>query len=342
MNRSILILYTGGTIGMKTDPQTGVLSPFKFDQIEEEVPELKKFNFNLHTVTFNPPIDSSNVTPELWGRIAQVIYENYDAYDGFVVLHGTDTMSYSASALSFMTQNLTKPVIFTGSQIPIGVIRTDGKENLITAIEIAAAQENGHSIVPEVCVYFQDSLFRANRTRKHNAEQFNAFASDNYPPLAEVGINIHYNYAHIRRMDSFSPPFSITTRLDTHVSVIRIFPGMDPDVFRAMLHISGLRAVVLETYGSGNAPTADWFIETLEDAIGHGLIVLNVSQCPAGTVEMERYETGVKLQKIGVVSGKDITTEAALTKLMYLLGQNLPGGRLTEQLKNPIRGEITP
>ena len=341
MNRSILILYTGGTIGMKTDPETGVLSPFKFDQIEEEVPELKKFNFNLQTMTFNPPIDSSNVTPELWKQIARVIHENYDAYDGFVVLHGTDTMSYSASALSFMTQNLSKPIIFTGSQIPIGVIRTDGKENLITAIEIAAAQENGRSAVPEVCVYFQNKLFRANRTRKHNAEQFNAFASDNYPPLAEVGISIHYNFPCIKQLDSFAPPFSVATELDTRVSVIRIFPGMDKVVFRAMLGIPGLKAVVLETYGSGNAPTADWFIDTLEEAIREGLLVLNVSQCPAGTVEMERYETGVKLQKIGVVSGKDITAEAALAKLMYLLGQNLCPERIVEQLKFPIRGEIT-
>ena len=336
-----MILYTGGTIGMKTDPETGILSPFKFDQIEEEVPELKKFNCQLNTITFNPPIDSSNVTPELWKQIARVIYENYDAYDGFVVLHGTDTMSYSASALSFMTQNLTKPIIFTGSQIPIGVIRTDGKENLITAIEIAAAQESGRAIVPEVCVYFQDRLFRANRTRKHSAEQFNAFTSDNYPPLAEVGINIHYDHSHIKQMDSFSPPFSVSTELDTRVSVIRIFPGMDPELFRAMLNVPCLRAVVLETYGSGNAPTADWFIETLEEAIGRGLIILNVSQCPAGSVEMERYETGVKLQKIGVVSGKDITTEAALAKLMYLLGLNLSPGRIAEQLKFPIRGEIT-
>ena len=342
MSRSVLILYTGGTIGMKTDPETGVLSPFLFDQIEQEVPELKKFNCRLDTITFDPPIDSSNVTPDLWKEIARVIHENYDAYDGFVVLHGTDTMSYTASALSFMMRNLAKPVIFTGSQIPIGVIRTDGKENLITAIEIAAAQENGRAVVPEVCVYFQDKLYRGNRTRKHNAEQFNAFASDNYPPLADVGVNIHYNRACIRQADDSQPPFAVSTSLDTRVSVIRIFPGMDPELFRAMLGIPGLRAVVLETYGSGNAPTADWFIDALEEAIGRGMIVLNVSQCPAGTVEMERYETGVRLQKIGVVSGKDMTTEAALTKLMYLLGQNLPPAEMAERLKRSIRGEITP
>jgi L-asparaginase len=339
--RRILILYTGGTIGMKTDPGTGVLSPFQFDQIEEEVPELKKFNLDLRTVAFDPPIDSSNVTPEIWRKMARVIAEHYDTCDGFVVLHGTDTMSYSASALSFMMQNLAKPVIFTGSQIPIGVIRTDGKENLITAIEIAAARENGRPVVPEVCVYFQDRLFRGNRTRKRNAEQFDAFASDNYPPLAEAGINITYNYHNIRKAYDLSPPFGISEELDTRVSVIRIFPGMDPEVFRAVLNIAGLRAVVLETYGSGNAPTARWFIRTLEEAIDGGLIVLNVSQCPAGRVEMERYETGLELQRIGVIGGKDITTEAALAKLMVLLGQNRSPEETLKALNRSIRGEIT-
>lgn len=341
MSHSILLLYTGGTIGMKTDPETGVLSPFKFDQIEEEVPELKKFNISLSTVTFTPLIDSSNVTPELWSKIAQVIRENYDSYDGFVVLHGTDTMAYSASALSFMTQNLSKPIIFTGSQIPIGVLRTDGKENLITSIEIAAAKENGRPVVPEVCIYFQNRLFRANRTRKHNADQFNAFRSDNYPPLAEVGINIQYNYQYIRKLDAFMPSFNISTAMDCHVIVIKIFPGINPEVFRAMLSIPGLRAVVLETYGSGNAPTADWFIQYLDEAIKRGLIVMNVTQCHAGMVAMDRYETGIELQHIGVVSGRDITTESAITKLMHLLGQNLGVSQLNEYLNCPIRGEIT-
>lgn len=341
MKNSVLIIYTGGTIGMKTNPETGVLSPFKFDQIEEEVPELKKFNITLNTITFNPIIDSANVTPELWIKIATVIKDNYETYDGFVVLHGTDTMSYSASAISFMTQNLAKPIIFTGSQIPIGVIRTDGRENLITAVEIAAAKANGVAVVPEVCVYFQNKLFRANRTRKHNADHFNAFRSDNYPPLADVGIDIHYNYPHIRRVDSFMPSFTISTELDCNLIVIKIFPGMSSELFRSMLTIPNIKAVVLETYGSGNAPTEDWFIEYLAEAINRGVIILNVSQCHAGTVDMERYETGIKLQKIGVVSGKDITTESAITKLMYLLGQNISQNKLKEYLNCPIRGEIT-
>ncbi|MDR2936341.1 MAG: asparaginase [Rikenellaceae bacterium] len=342
MKNSILILYTGGTIGMKTNPETGILSPFNFDQIDQEVPELKKFNLRINAATFDPPIDSANVTPELWVRIAQVIRENYDKYDGFVVLHGTDTMSYTASALSFMTLNLTKPVIFTGSQIPIGVLRTDGRENLITAVEIAAAKENGRAVVPEVCIYFQNNLFRANRTRKFNADYFNAFRSDNYPPLAEVGVDIHYNYAAIRHTDSFLPPFDIATALERSVAVIRIFPGMTPETFRSMLSIPHLRGVVLETYGSGNAPTDEWFIDCLDEAIRRGVVVINVTQCHAGRVAMERYETGIRLQQVGVVGGGEITTESAVTKLMCLLGQKLPPNQLKECLNGPIRGETTP
>lgn len=326
---------------MKTDPSTGALSPFRFDRIEEEVPELARFNCRLETIAFDPPIDSSNATPAFWGEIARTIESRYEAFDGFVVLHGTDTMAYTASALSFMLRNLGKPVILTGSQIPIGVIRTDGKENLITAIEIAAdCDGEGRPIVPEVCVYFQDKLFRGNRTRKYNAEQFSAFASANFPPLAEVGIHIHYNHALIRRPDG-TKPFSVFTELDTRVSVIRVFPGMDPEVFRAMLSIPGLRAVVLESYGSGNAPTAEWFVDALREAIGRGMIVLNVSQCPAGRVEMERYETGIQMRRLGVVGGRDSTTEAALAKLMVLLGQKLSPAETLDRLKRSIRGEIT-
>ncbi len=339
--RNILIIYTGGTIGMKTDPVSGVLSPFRFDRIEEEVPELARFNYRLETVAFDPPIDSSNATPEFWSRIARTIERHYADHDGFVVLHGTDTMAYSASALSFMLHNLAKPVVFTGSQIPIGVIRTDGKENLITAIEIAAERTaDDRPMVPEVCVYFQDKLLRGNRTRKHNAEQFNAFASDNYPPLAEAGVHIHYHPEHIIRPDE-NRPFSVSSGLDTRVSVIRIFPGMDAGLFGAQLSIPGLRAVVLESYGSGNAPTAPWFIEALQGAIERGMIVLNVSQCPVGTVEMERYETGVHMQRIGVVSGRDMTTEAALAKLMWLLGENRAPEEILAALKRSIRGEMT-
>ena len=341
MESSVLIIYTGGTIGMKTNPETGTLCPFNFQQIVEEVPELKKFGMKLDTISFDPVIDSSNVSPEVWCKLANVIRDNYDNYDGFVILHGTDTMSYTASALSFMMHNLAKPIIFTGSQIPIGVLRTDAKENLITSIEIAGAKENGHSIVPEVCIYFQDKLYRANRTVKHNAEHFNAYRSDNYPPLAEVGIKIHYNYPYIRKIDSFRPSFGISTDLDCSVAVIRVFPGIQESIFRSMLEIEGLKGVILETYGSGNAPTAEWFIGNLQKAIDKGLIILNVTQCHAGSVEMERYKTGKRLRDIGVISGHDITTESALTKMIYLLGQNMSKAKLIEQLNSPIRGEIT-
>lgn len=325
---------------MKTNPATGALSPFDFNSIYDEFPYLRMLDVDIEVLSFEP-IDSSNVTPELWMKLARLIRDNYDSFDGFVVLHGTDTMAYTASALSFMIGNLCKPVVFTGSQIPIGMLRTDGRENLMTAVEIAAAKENGRAIVPEVCIYFQNRLFRANRTTKHSAEQLNAFRSDNYPALADVGVSIHYNTPYIRRPDGEGGPLQISPGLDTGVGIVKIFPGIRPGTLEAMLGIPGMRGVVLETYGSGNAPTGDWFVRPVGRAVERGLIVVNVTQCPGGSVSMDLYETGKSLQRAGVVSGRDITTESAVTKLMYLLGLGLSPDRIREEMNRSIRGEIT-
>ena len=338
MKTSILIIYTGGTIGMVKDPVSGSLKPFDFDHILKQVPELNDFGFELTSIAFDPLIDSSNLNPEVWVKISNLIKDNYDKYEGFVVLHGTDTMAYSASALSFMLENLDKPVVFTGSQLPIGMLRTDGKENLITAIEIAADYKNGNAIVPEVCVLFENKLFRGNRTTKHNAEYFNAFYSYNYPDLAKVGINIHYNHTVIRNITDGM--FSINTNLDTNIAILKMFPGINKKTVDAILNIEGLRAVVIETYGAGNAPTDIWFVNSIKDAINRGVIVYNVTQCPSGSVDMGLYETSVELLKIGVVSGHDITTEAAITKLMFLLGQKLDSDKIKFFLNKSIKGEL--
>jgi len=342
MRSSILIIYTGGTIGMKTDEATGALVPFDFGGIYDEFPSLKQLNVDIDVRTMNPVIDSSNVSPENWLALARLIRDEYARYDGFVVLHGTDTMSYTASALSFLLENLAKPVVFTGSQIPIGVLRTDGRENLITAIEIAGARIDGRPAVPEVSLYFQNRLFRANRTTKRSAEALSAFRSYNYPPLAEVGVNIAYNRPAIARPAAYDADLRISERLCDGIGIVKLFPGIGERVLRAMLSVPGLRAVVLETYGAGNAPTSDWFLRTLEETIARGTVVVNVTQCGGGRVSMALYETGLRLQRLGVLCGYDMTTEAAVTKLMYVLGQERPLEETLQLLRSPLRGEFTP
>ena len=342
MQKRILLLYTGGTIGMKQDPVTLALKPFNFNQILEEVPELKKFGCEIDTYSFDPLIDSSDMQPEFWVRLARMIQDNYSKYDGFVVLHGTDTMSYTASALSFMLENLAKPVVLTGSQLPIGMLRTDGKENLISSIEIASSSdENGNPIVPEVCIYFDAHLYRGNRTTKYNAENFRAFRSANFPVLADVGIHIKFNPNNILLPDSFNEPLKISTALDTRVAVLRIFPGITPQVMDAILGMDDIRGVVLETFGSGNAPTAEWFVERIKKAVRRGLLVLNVTQCQAGKVDMDAYATGIALKNEGVISGYDSTIEAALTKMFYVLGQTDDLFKAKELLNSNLRGEIS-
>ena len=339
--RKLLLVYTGGTIGMKQDPDSLALKPFNFDQIESEVPELRKFGYHIDTISFDPLIDSSDVEPAFWIKLAKVLEENYYSYDGFVILHGTDTMSYTASALSCMLEGLAKPVILTGSQLPIGVLRTDGKENLISSVEIAAAvKEDGSPCAPEVCIYFENQLFRGNRTTKYNAENFRAFRSANYPPLAEAGIHIKYNKSLIR-YPAIDTELKVHTRLDTNVAAIRIFPGIMHQVMDSVIETPGLRALILETFGSGNAPTKSWFLNTVDKALKKGIIVLNVTQCLAGSVDMDAYATGLELKRMGVISGHDSTYEAALAKLFYLLGKYTNNEVVKSLLSKNLRGEVT-
>nr|WP_315142787.1 asparaginase [uncultured Flavobacterium sp.] len=338
-NTKILLIYTGGTIGMQKDFETGALKAFNFSKLLQRVPELKLLDCAIETISFENPIDSSNISPASWVAIAEVIEQNYAAFDGFVVLHGSDTMSYSASALSFMLENLGKPVIFTGSQLPIGDLRTDAKENLITAIQIASLQENGKPVITEVGLYFEYKLYRGNRTTKISAEHFNAFTSPNYPFLIESGVHLKVNKDLLLSLDE-NEPLRVHKEFDNNVVIIKMFPGINQKVLETLVHIPDLKGIVLETYGSGNAPTEEWFIELLQQAIISGIHIINVTQCSGGSVNMGKYETSSELKKIGVISGKNCTTEAAITKLMHLLGQNIPASGFKNTFENAIRGEM--
>ena len=338
---SILLIYTGGTIGMKQDPEKGGLVPFDFSQILDEVPELTKFALRIDSVAFDPLIDSSDIEPSMWISLAKIIEERYDAYDGFVVLHGTDTMAYSASALSFMLKNLTKPVIFTGSQLPVGVPRTDGKENLISSVEIASATDSeGHALVPEVCIFFGSLLLRGNRAVKESSEAFTAFTSPNFPPLAESGISIRYNTSAIYRPADWNAPLSVHYALDTRVAILKLHPGMTPEIVRHFLLGKETRAVIIETYGSGNAPARDWFLDIVRESSESGKILVNVTQCLKGGVDMDIYANGRKLKDAGVVSGHDGTTESTLAKLFVFMGKTTDNDTVKARLSQNLRGEI--
>ena len=337
----VLLIYTGGTIGMNRNPQTGALEPFNFEHLINNVPELSLFPTRISTIQFNPPIDSSDMSPQLWTELTHIIIDNYEKYDGFVILHGTDTMAYTASALSYMLGNLTKPVILTGSQLPIGQLRTDGKENLITSIEIAAAKhEDGKSMVPEVGIYFNGHLLRGNRTTKQSADEFDAFESFNYPHLVEAGVNITYHEEQILKPD-FSKPISPHFRLDNNVIVFTIFPGIREDLVRHIIATPNLRSIVMRTYGSGNAPQRPWLLNALKEATNNGKIIINISQCMAGKVEMGRYDTGYQLKSAGVLSGYDSTVESAVTKLMYLQARFDDQDTIREYMRKSIRREIS-
>jgi len=339
-NSHILLIYTGGTIGMIQDPETGSLMPFNFSNIYEQIPVLNQFSCKIDSISFEPVIDSSNVDAKFWKKLAHTIKNNYEKYDGFVILHGTDTMAFTASALSFMLEDLYKPVILTGSQLPIGTLRTDGMENLVTSIEIASAKENGKALVPEVCICFESKLYRGNRTTKNNSEHFSAYKSNNYPILAEAGIHIKFNTKAIHYPEHQKILRIYDTFCD-NVAILKIFPNINKNTISAIINTPKLKGLIIETYGSGNAPTDDWFIKEVQQAIEKQIIVVNITQCSTGGVDMGRYETSLKLKQIGVVSGQDMTTEAAITKLMLLLGQNLRYDEVKMYMQNSLAGEIT-
>lgn len=336
---NILLIYTGGTIGMVKDYDSGALKAFNFKKLLKNIPELAQLDCHIDSFSFDEPIDSSNMNTIHWASIATVIEEHYESHDGFVVLHGSDTMSYTASALSYMLENLSKPVIFTGSQLPIGDLRTDAKENLITSIQIAALQEKGKPVIQEVGLYFEYKLYRANRTTKINAEHFEAFASLNYPPLVESGVHLKVNCEYVMKANR-RKKLMAHKNMDTNVAILKLFPGLNESVLQSILQTPNLKALVIETYGAGNAPTEDWLLSSLKKAIKNGMQIVNVTQCSGGSVIMGQYETSEQLKKMQIINGKDITTEAAITKLMYLLGSEVSSVSFKTIFETSLRGEM--